>query len=110
VADMASNVVGLLASSLAPLDVGVPLVILAYLAAFWMLPIVMSFMKGRPWLGCFGIFLATPFAWWGAIRIARPDSYWARTRYSPDEMREAEEAFGPSRWSSHHEHVVRRAH
>ena len=43
-------------------------------------PVVISLMKGKIWTGVFGLFV--PFlALVGAIRLARPNSPWARRRY-----------------------------
>jgi hypothetical protein len=42
--------------------------------------VVVTFVKGRLWLGVLG--LVIPFiAWWGALRLARADSPWARRWY-----------------------------
>ena len=42
--------------------------------------VVITFVKGRLWLGVLG--LVVPFiAWWGALRLARADSPWARRWY-----------------------------
>ena len=48
------------------------------------------FLKGRRRLGTWGIFILGP-ALIGAVRIARPDSTWARKFYKPGsyKMREA---------------------
>ena len=45
--------------------------------------IVMTLFKGKVWTGLLGIFLPV-LALVGAIRLARPDSAWARWRYRPD--------------------------
>jgi hypothetical protein len=45
--------------------------------------IVVCVLKGKPRVALFGVFV--PFvAWWGAIRLARPTSRWARHRYDTD--------------------------
>jgi len=50
--------------------------------------IVVCVLKGKPRLALFGAFL--PFvAWWGAIRLARPTSPWARRRYGDARRAEA---------------------
>jgi hypothetical protein len=38
--------------------------------------------KGKPWTGVFGMFLP-PLGWIGAIRLAKPDSPWAKRFYPP---------------------------
>jgi hypothetical protein len=45
--------------------------------------IVMTLFKGKVWTGLLGIFLPV-LALVGAIRLARPESAWARWRYRPD--------------------------
>ncbi len=53
-------------------------------------PCVICFFKGKLWTGFFGLFI--PFvAIVGAIRVARPDSPWARRRY-PDKPRKLAKA------------------
>ncbi|MBY8887902.1 phosphatidylglycerol lysyltransferase domain-containing protein [Streptomyces sp. PTM05] len=42
--------------------------------------VVLSLLKGKLWTGLFGLFLVVP-AFFGAIRLARPASPWARWRY-----------------------------
>ncbi len=57
--------------------------------------VVISFMKGKPRFGIAGIFGI--FAWVGAIRIAKPHSWWARKIYplgSP-KMQTATQRFEP---------------
>jgi hypothetical protein len=42
-----------------------------------------ALLKGRTMLGIFGL-VFVPAGMWGLIRLARPDSPWARRRYKPD--------------------------
>ncbi len=54
-------------------------------------PVVISLMKGKIWTGVFGLFV--PFlALVGAVRLARPNSPWARRRYAkrPKKLAKAE--------------------
>jgi hypothetical protein len=44
---------------------------------------VICLLKGKVWSGLLGIFISL-FAIVGAIRLARPGSPWARSRYQPD--------------------------
>lgn len=46
----------------------------------WLLPMVITVMKGKYWMAAAGIVLI-PCAWIGAIRLARPVSPWAHFRY-----------------------------
>lgn len=52
--------------------------------------VLVSYLKGRLWLGTVGIFVP-PLAWFGAVRLARPGSPWARWRYrnSPARLEKA---------------------
>jgi len=43
-------------------------------------PVVITLMKGKIWTGVFGLFVPL-LAFVGAIRLARPNSPWARRRY-----------------------------
>lgn len=52
----------------------------ALFVLMWLIPMVMSIMKGKYWLAAAGIILI-PCAWIGAARIARPYSPWAHFRY-----------------------------
>jgi hypothetical protein len=45
-----------------------------------------ALLKGRTMLGIFGL-VFPPLAFWGLVRLARPDSPWARWRYPPDGSR-----------------------
>jgi len=53
-----------------------------WLAVFWSL-VIICFMKGKLIQGVLGIYIP-PVAIWGAWRLARPTSSWARKRYEPD--------------------------
>jgi hypothetical protein len=48
--------------------------------------VLIAFLKGRLWLGVLGL-LVVLFALIGAVRLARPESPWARWRYPPDSRR-----------------------
>jgi hypothetical protein len=63
--------------------------------------VLVTLLKGRLWLGVIG-FLLPPIAWFGALRLARPGSPWARRWYRerPDileKSRRRDEAFH-ARW------------
>jgi hypothetical protein len=57
---------------------------------------LVCFVKGRILLGVLGLFLPI-FALIGAVRLALPDSPWARRRYSPQRLARAEERFAAHR-------------
>jgi hypothetical protein len=44
---------------------------------------IVCLLKGKTWFGLLGVYF-TPFALIGALRLARPGSVWARSRYQPD--------------------------
>ena len=74
--------------------VGVGIFALIFIAA-WLVPIVVCAMKGKWGLAAatFFLYFTFPFAIVGAIRIAKPDSWWAKRNYGPQEMREARERY-----------------
>ncbi len=60
---------------------------------------IITFLKGRIGLGCLSIFV--PFlGLWGTLRLGRPDSPWARRRYSEAKLQRARERFPPDSPSS----------
>jgi hypothetical protein len=63
------------------------------------------FMKGRILLGVLGLF-APVFAAVGAVRLAQPDSPWARRRYSAKRLARAEDRFADHRVLSRVRHRV----
>ena len=53
---------------------------------------VVTALKRKWWF--FGLGFAINLLWYiGAIRLAKPDSYWARRFYSPTKMANAQERF-----------------
>lgn len=54
------------------------------------------FLKGRIALGAIGLFLV-PLAIFGALRLGRPDSPWARRHYGESERNRARRRFAPDR-------------
>lgn len=54
----------------------------------WLAAIVISSLKGKPWFAVLGLFWGI-FAWVGAIRLAKPGSWFYRERYDDDKRREA---------------------
>jgi hypothetical protein len=55
--------------------------------------IVITFMKGKNGMGVVGLLIAI-VAVVGAIRLAKPDSYWARKFYGEHKRRRATARFG----------------
>jgi hypothetical protein len=47
--------------------------------------VVVCVLKGKYRLALFGAFFP-PFAWVGAVRLARPTSRWAKSRYAPERL------------------------
>jgi hypothetical protein len=63
------------------------------------LVVAICFLKGRVLHGTIGFFIF-PLAIYGACRLGKPDSSWARRRYgarNPDKQRAAEKRFPPDR-------------
>lgn len=56
----------------------------------------LSFAKGRVLLGVIGLFIPIT-ALYGAVRLGRPSSPWARWRYDPDKRARAARRFAPDR-------------
>ncbi|MGH3242730.1 MAG: hypothetical protein ACRDNL_20305, partial [Spirillospora sp.] len=48
---------------------------------------LVALMKGKVWTGVFGLFIGV-LAFVGAVRLARPDSLWARRRYAEGSRKE----------------------
>lgn len=55
-----------------------------------------TFMKGRILLGLLGIFVI-PLGLWGAVRLGKPNSPFAKKRYGPEKMAKAQHRFRPDR-------------
>jgi hypothetical protein len=54
----------------------------------------LTFMKGRIGLGALAVFIL-PVGLWGALRLGKPDSPWARRRYSGAKLERARARFPP---------------
>jgi hypothetical protein len=55
---------------------------------------ILSFLKGRIALGALSVFVPT-LGLWGACRLGKPGSPWARRRYGPEKLARAEARFPP---------------
>lgn len=85
----------------ASLDTTSPAIIAVGIAAivFELVMILICFAKFRLFHGMFGIPIA-PFAWWGAGRLAKPNSPWAKRFYrerNPKKQARAEARYGHRR-------------
>ena len=69
-------------------------VVLVIVGVLVIWPVVVCFMKGKPGMAILGLLVFTPIAWIGALRLAKPTSSWAKKRYGPAQMEEAERRFG----------------
>ncbi|MBA2545648.1 MAG: hypothetical protein H0V15_02115 [Solirubrobacterales bacterium] len=69
--------------------VAVGLVIILASVAAWIVPGVIAILKGHLVWGILGIVLFAPIGWVGAAMLAKPDSWWARNRYSDEKKAEA---------------------
>jgi hypothetical protein len=56
-----------------------------------------TFLKGKFWVGVFSLFVPT-IGWFGAIRLARPASPWARRRYKEGSKKARRAARRDERW------------
>jgi hypothetical protein len=99
---IAAGAMGLFVVGLNPFELGdesegIPATVVSVLLLFTVVAI--SFFKGRRLHGIVGFFLF-PVALYGACRIGKPDSGWARRRYrdrNPKKQRKSEERFHPGR-------------
>ncbi|MCW2983792.1 MAG: hypothetical protein JWR63_1362 [Conexibacter sp.] len=66
---------------------------------------IMCFMKGRILLGVLGLFVPV-FAVVGAVRLAQPNSPWARRRYGPKRLARAQARFAEHRALARWRHRV----
>lgn len=77
---------GLVVLGIAPFDISnraAPIESLLIVVAISLLLSVLAILKGKPLLGVLGLFVPV-FSIVGAVRLAAPDSPWARRRYPPD--------------------------
>lgn len=68
---------------------------IGYLAALYAVPAIVTFTKARSASVCSG-FWFSPSGGFGALRLAKPDSPWARRYYGPEKMARARERFAAS--------------
>ncbi len=73
----------------------IPLSIIG-LVVLVVLPIVVTASKGKYGMLALGV-LIHPVWWFGAIRLAKPNSYWARRFYDADKLQRARNRF-PDSW------------
>lgn len=86
---VAALIGGLIVLGLAPFDLtkqSGAITSLAVAVAIDVCLSVIAILKGKPLLGLTGLFIPF-FSLTGAIRLAAPDSWWARRRYPPDGSR-----------------------
>jgi hypothetical protein len=66
----------------------------ALFLALFVLPLTVTALKGQ-WLLFAAGWLTVGLVWWiAALRLGRPDSWWARRFYDADKMRRARERYG----------------
>jgi uncharacterized membrane protein len=99
---IAAALMGLVVLGVNPLDVGSDsegILALIVSALLLVLVVAICFFKGRSLHGIIGFFVF-PIALYGACRIGKPDSAWARRRYGerrPKKQAKAEKRFPPDR-------------
>ena len=57
-------------------------------------PSVIAILKGQLVWGIVGILLFAPIGWIGALMTAKPDSWWAKNRYSEEKLAKAIDRHG----------------
>lgn len=65
-------------------------VIVVAVVLVYVVPLAITGLKGKQGMAAAGLFFH-PIWWVGAIRLAKPDSYWARRFYSPEKLARAQE-------------------
>ena len=53
--------------------------------ALYVVPAIVCGLKGKLWMLVIGLFVPV-LLWIGSSRLAKPDSWWARTEYDQDQM------------------------
>jgi hypothetical protein len=109
---IAAALMGLVVVGVNPFDTGteaegIAAVILSGLLLFSMVAI--SFLKGRRVHGIIGFFIF-PIALYGACRIGKPNSAWARRRYGerrPKKQAKSERRFPPDRRTERYKNALR---
>lgn len=69
---------------------------LAVLAVIWLALAGICVLKGKPWFAALGVLALGPLSLIGAIRLAKPDSYWAERWYGPHTLEAACQRFPKS--------------
>jgi hypothetical protein len=109
---IAAAAMGLVVLGVNPLDTGTESEGVAALIASGLLlflVVAACFLKGRRMHGIIGFFLF-PIALYGACRIGKPNSAWARRRYGerrPRKQAKAERRFPPDRRTEHYKEAFR---
>jgi hypothetical protein len=109
---IAAAIIGLLVVGANPFEFGggaeeiLGGIVSALLVIFW---VAVCFMKGRRLHGAIGILFA-PLALYGACRIGKPESAWARRRYGqrrPKKQAKSERRFNPGRRTDRYKEAFR---
>lgn len=65
---------------------------ITFLVITLLVPLVVCALKGKWWV-MLGGFLLHPLWWVGAIRLAKPESWWARSQYEPAKLEAARDRY-----------------
>ncbi len=109
---IAAAAMGLVVLGVNPLDTGTESegwLALIVSGLLLVLVVAICFFKGRQLHGIIGFFIF-PIAFYGACRIGKPDSAWARRRYGdrkPRKQAKAEKRFRPDRRTEHFKEAFR---
>jgi hypothetical protein len=69
--------------------------VIVWMLGAWLTPLVIASLKGKNNLVLAGLLIGGVIVWWiGAIRLAKPDSYWARRYYDREKRDRSEARFG----------------
>lgn len=65
------------------------------IVSVYLVPAAICAMKGKLWTLAGGLFVPV-LLWVGALRLAKPDSWWARSEYDQEQMERATVRYGVS--------------
>ena len=73
-------------------------VLVIAIAALWIAPIVINWLKGKKVFAVLAVFafvglVPLVIAWVGTVRLAKPGSWWSRRYYDEDKIRRSRERF-----------------
>ncbi len=59
--------------------------VVGLIVALYVVPAIVCGLKGKPWMLILGLVFPV-LLWIGSSRLAKPDSWWARTEYDQEQL------------------------